>query len=151
MALQRGTDILIATPGRLLDLMNQGYVQLSDITHFVLDEADRMLDMGFINDLRKIIAKLPRQKQTMFFSATAAPEIMGLANSLLNNPVHVSVTPVSTAATSVQQSVYYIRKEDKRSLLNHLRQPQRGYHQLPPLERRVRQPFRRFHLRIDRP
>jgi ATP-dependent RNA helicase RhlE len=119
-ALIRGVDILIATPGRLLDLMNQGYVKLHNIEHFVLDEADRMLDMGFINDLRKIIAKLPARKQTMFFSATAAPEIMKLANSLLHNPVHISVTPVSSAATAVQQSVYYVKKEDKRLLLKHV-------------------------------
>ncbi len=119
-ALIRGVDIIIATPGRLLDLMNQGFVKLQNIEHFVLDEADRMLDMGFINDIRKIILKVPVKKQTLFFSATAAPDIMKLANTILNNPVHISVTPVSTAATSVQQSVYYVRKEDKRSLLNHV-------------------------------
>jgi ATP-dependent RNA helicase RhlE len=119
-ALIRGVDIIIATPGRLLDLMNQGYVKLQNIEHFVLDEADRMLDMGFINDIRKIIAKVPAKKQTLFFSATAAPDIMKLANTILHNPIHISVTPVSTAATSVQQSVYYVKKEDKRSLLNHV-------------------------------
>ena len=119
-ALIRGVDIVIATPCRLLDLMNQGYVKLQNIEHFVLDEADRMLDMGFINDIRKIILKVPVKKQTLFFSATAAPDIMKLANTILNNPVHISVTPVSTAATAVQQSVYYVKKEDKRSLLNHV-------------------------------
>jgi len=113
-------DILIATPGRLLDLMQQGFVKLNNIEHFVLDEADRMLDMGFINDIKKVIAKLPAKKQTLFFSATAAPDIMKLANTLLQNPVHVSVTPVSSTATLVEQSVYYVNKEDKRSLLKYV-------------------------------
>lgn len=115
--LQRGVDVLIATPGRLIDLMNQGYIKLNNVEHFVLDEADRMLDMGFINDIRKVIAKLPQKKQTLFFSATAAPEIMKLANTILVNPEHVSVTPVSSTATLVNQSVYYVSKENKRSLL----------------------------------
>jgi len=115
--LKRGVDILIATPGRLLDLMNQGYINLNSIQFFVLDEADRMLDMGFINDIKKVIAKLPAKKQTLFFSATAAPDIMKLANSLLKNPVSVSVTPVSSSAELVSQSVYYVTKENKRSLL----------------------------------
>jgi ATP-dependent RNA helicase RhlE len=118
--LQRGVDILIATPGRLLDLMNQGYIKLNQIDFFVLDEADRMLDMGFINDIKKVITKLPAKKQTMFFSATAAPEIMKLANTLLKDPVSVSVTPVSSTATLVDQSVYYVSKENKRSLLKHV-------------------------------
>jgi ATP-dependent RNA helicase RhlE len=118
--LQRGVDILIATPGRLLDLMNQGFVKLNNIEFFVLDEADRMLDMGFINDIKKVIAKLPAKKQTLFFSATAAPEIMKLANTLLKNPVSVSVNPVSSTATLVEQSVYYVSKENKRSLLKHV-------------------------------
>jgi ATP-dependent RNA helicase RhlE len=115
--LRRGVDILIATPGRLLDLMNQGFVNLNAIEYFVLDEADRMLDMGFINDIKKVILKLPAKKQTLFFSATAAPEIMKLANSLLKNPVSVSVNPVSSTAELVAQSVYYVTKENKRSLL----------------------------------
>ncbi|MCC6373011.1 MAG: DEAD/DEAH box helicase [Bacteroidia bacterium] len=118
--LRRGVDILIATPGRLLDLMNQGFIKLNNIEFFVLDEADRMLDMGFINDIKKVITKLPAKKQTLFFSATAAPDIMKLANGLLQNPVHVSVTPVSSTATLVEQSVYYVNKEDKRSLLKHV-------------------------------
>ncbi len=115
--LQRGVDILIATPGRLLDLMNQGFIKLNSIEFFVLDEADRMLDMGFINDIKKVIAKLPAKKQTLFFSATAAPAIMKLANSLLVNPVSVSVNPVSSTAELVTQSVYYVTKENKRGLL----------------------------------
>ncbi len=118
--LQRGVDILIATPGRLLDLMNQGFVKLNYIEFFVLDEADRMLDMGFINDIKKVITKLPAKKQTLFFSATAAPDIMKLANTLLKDPVSVSVTPVSSTATLVEQSVYYVSKENKRSLLKHV-------------------------------
>jgi len=118
--LNRGVDILIATPGRLLDLMNQGYVNLNYIQYFVLDEADRMLDMGFINDIKKITAKLPAKKQNMFFSATASPEIMKLANNILRNPVSVSVNPVSSTAVTVQQSVYYVKKEDKRSLLKYV-------------------------------
>ena len=120
MALQRGVDILVATPGRLLDLMNQGFVKLNNVEHFILDEADRMLDMGFINDLRKVIAKLPAKKQTLFFSATVAPDIMKLAHTLLVNPVSVSVTPVSSTAELIHQSVYFVKKENKRSLLNHL-------------------------------
>lgn len=119
-ALKQGVDVLVATPGRLLDLMNQGYIKLNNIEYFVLDEADRMLDMGFINDIKKIIAKLPAKKQTLFFSATAAPEIMKLANTLLQNPVRVTVTPVSTAAELVKQSVYYVNKADKRDLLRHV-------------------------------
>lgn len=120
IALERGVDILVATPGRLLDLMNQGFVKLNGVEHFILDEADRMLDMGFINDLRKVIAKLPAKKQTLFFSATVAPDIMKLAHTLLVNPVSVSVTPVSSTAELIEQSVYFVKKEDKRSLLNHL-------------------------------
>lgn len=119
-SLRQGVDVIIATPGRLLDLMNQGHIKLDAIKYFVLDEADRMLDMGFINDIKKIITKLPQQKQTLFFSATAAPDIMKLANTLLKNPVHISVSPVSSTASLVEQSVYYVNKEDKRSLLKHV-------------------------------
>lgn len=128
--LQRGVDVLIATPGRLLDLMQQGYIKLDAVEHFVLDEADRMLDMGFINDIKRIIPKLPAKKQTLFFSATAAPDIMKLANTLLKNPAHVSVTPVSSAATLVEQSVYYVSKENKRSLLKHVLSNERIEHVL---------------------
>ena len=119
-ALKKGADVLIATPGRLLDLMQQGYVNLHHIQYFVLDEADRMLDMGFINDIKKVIAKLPQQRQTIFFSATVAPEIMKLANTLLSNPVKVNVTPVSTPTEMVKQFVYHVKKENKRSLLRHV-------------------------------
>lgn len=116
-ALKRGVDILIATPGRLLDLIQQGYIKLNVVEHFVLDEADRMLDMGFINDIKRIIPMLPAKRQTLFFSATAAPDIMKLANKILVNPQHVAVTPVSSTTTLVKQSIYYVKKEDKRSLL----------------------------------
>lgn len=118
--LRKGADIIVATPGRLLDFMQQGLIKLDKIEHFVLDEADRMLDMGFINDIKRVIAKLPAQRQTLFFSATAAPDIMKLANSLLKNPVHISVSPVSSTATLVEQSIYYVSKENKRSLLKHV-------------------------------
>lgn len=119
-ALKKGVDILIATPGRLLDLMQQGFVKLNQIQYFVLDEADRMLDMGFINDIKKIIAKLPVKKQTIFFSATAPAEIMKLAGTLLHNPVKVTVTPVSSTTSLIKQSVYYVKKEDKRTLLKYV-------------------------------
>ena len=119
-AIKRGVDVVVATPGRLLDLMNQGFVKLNSIEFFVLDEADRMLDMGFINDIKKIIAKLPGKRQTLFFSATAAPDIMKLANTILKNPVSVAVSPVSSTATLVKQTVYYVRKEYKRPLLKHI-------------------------------
>jgi len=118
--LRRGVDILIATPGRLLDLMSQRFVNLQYIRMFVLDEADRMLDMGFINDVKKIIAKLPVKRQTLFFSATMPPEISRLSSSILNNPVRVEVTPVSSTAERVDQSVYLVEKNDKRELLIHL-------------------------------
>ncbi len=119
-ALKRGTDILIATPGRLLDLMQQGFISLSQISIFVLDEADRMLDMGFIHDVRKVIAKLPQKRQTLFFSATMPPEIAGLANNILVNPVKVEVTPVSSTAQTISQSLYYVEKGDKKNLLVHI-------------------------------
>ena len=120
LALRNGTDILIATPGRLLDLMNQGYVHLDHLEIFILDEADRMLDMGFINDIKKIIRHLPPERQTLFFSATMPPEIAKLANSLLTNPEKVEVTPVSSTAEQIEQSIYMVEKRDKHSLLVHL-------------------------------
>lgn len=119
-ALKNGVDIIVSTPGRLLDLMDQGYIHLNNIKHFVLDEADKMLDMGFIHDLRKIIKKLPSVKQSLFFSATAAPEIVALSKTILREPVSVSVTPVSSASELVKQRVYYVNKGDKQPLLKHL-------------------------------
>ena len=119
-ALKKGVDILIATPGRLLDLMQQGIIKLTAIEYFVLDEVDRMLDMGFINDIKKVIARLPAKRQTLFFSATAAPDIMKLANTILKNPVSVAVTPVSSTATLVKQSVYFVQKTKKSALLKHI-------------------------------
>ena len=118
--LKRGVDVLVATPGRLLDLINQGFIDLGRIQLFVLDEADRMLDMGFVHDVKKVIAKLPRQRQSLFFSATMPPEIVGLANSILQNPVKVEVTPVSSTAETVEQMVFLVDKVDKKSLLNHV-------------------------------
>jgi ATP-dependent RNA helicase RhlE len=119
-ALRAGVDILIATPGRLLDLMNQRHVHLQHIKIFVLDEADRMLDMGFIHDVKRVISKLPAKKQTLFFSATMPPEISKLANTILVNPERVEVTPVSSTANTIKQAVYFVDKENKKSLLAHL-------------------------------
>ncbi len=121
-SLRRGVDILVATPGRLLDLMNQGHISLRDIKFFVLDEADRMLDMGFVHDVKKIIAKLPAKRQTLFFSATMPPEIQQLANVLLTNPSKVEVTPPSSTVDAIQQALYYVERENKKSLLIHLLQ-----------------------------
>ena len=120
VALKQGVDILIATPGRLLDLMQQGIIKLNSVEYFVLDEADRMLDMGFIHDMKKVIAKLPAKRHTMFFSATAAPDIMKLANTILKNPVNVAVTPVSSTAERIKQVVYFVEKAKKKLLLKHL-------------------------------
>lgn len=119
-ALKKGVDILVATPGRLLDLMNQGYINLNQIEIFVLDEADRMLDMGFIHDVKRVVAKLPTKRQTLFFSATMPPEIQKLANTILDKPVTVEVTPVSSTADTINQSVYFVDKGDKKKLLVHL-------------------------------
>ncbi len=115
--LNRGVDILTATPGRLLDLMDQGFISLRDIEYFVLDEADRMLDMGFINDIKKIIAKLPVKRQSLYFSATMPDSIVQLSKKILNNPVKVDVSPVSSAAETIQQYLYYTNRSDKNSLL----------------------------------
>ncbi|GAA4449173.1 DEAD/DEAH box helicase [Rurimicrobium arvi] len=119
-ALQKGIDILIATPGRLLDLMQQGYVHLSDLRILVLDEADRMLDMGFVNDVKKIVAKLPVKRQTLLFSATIPEDIRKLANAFLRNPEEISVNPVSSTADTVKQSVYFVDKKEKAGLLAQL-------------------------------
>ncbi len=115
--LQRGIDILIATPGRLLDLMNQGFVTLRDVEILVLDEADRMLDMGFIHDIRKILAVVPKKKQSLFFSATMPPEIVKLAGTILHNPREVSVTPVSSTVEIINQHIYFVDKGNKNHLL----------------------------------
>jgi ATP-dependent RNA helicase RhlE len=119
-ALRNGIDILTATPGRLLDLMNQRIISLSDIEFFVLDEADRMLDMGFIHDVKKVVAKLPEKRQTLFFSATMPLEIAELAKKILNNPKYVEVTPVSSTAELVKQELYFVNKNDKRDFLSDL-------------------------------
>ncbi len=121
-ALRAGIDILVATPGRLLDLMNQGFVILKNVSFFVLDEADRMLDMGFIHDVKKVIAKLPAQRQSLFFSATMPPEVAKLANTILTNPVRVEVTPQASTADTVQQTLYYVDQADKKNLLIYLLQ-----------------------------
>jgi len=118
--LRRGVDILVATPGRLLDLISQGFIDLKHLKIFVLDEADRMLDMGFIHDVKRIITKLPVKRQTLFFSATMPPEIQKLANVLLTNPAKVEVTPASSTVDAIEQSLYYVDKKDKPSLLLHL-------------------------------
>jgi len=119
-SLQKGVDIIVAAPGRLLDLMNQGFVHLDKVEYLVLDEADRMLDMGFINDIRKITAKLPVKRQTMLFSATAPDEIRKLAASLLRNPVQLNLSPDAIPPILVSQSVYHVKKENKKLLLMHL-------------------------------
>lgn len=116
-AIRNGVDILVATPGRLLDLMQQGHISLSHIKFFVLDEADRMLDMGFIHDVKKVIAKLPAKRQSLFFSATMPAEIKQLSDVLLRDPVKVEVTPVSSTAEIIQQGVYFVDKQDKQNLL----------------------------------
>ncbi|TDF95380.1 DEAD/DEAH box helicase [Paenibacillus piri] len=121
-SLEQGVDILIATPGRLIDLINQKHADLRHVEILVLDEADRMLDMGFIHDVKKIIDKMPSKRQTLFFSATMPPEISKLVKSLLVNPVKVEITPVSSTADRIKQSVYLVDKENKQSLLNHLLQ-----------------------------
>jgi ATP-dependent RNA helicase RhlE len=119
-ALRNGTDVLVATPGRLLDLMNQGYVHLDHLEILVLDEADRMLDMGFIHDVKRIIRALPQERQTLFFSATMPPPIAQLADSLLYKPAKVEVTPVSSTVELISQSVYFVGKRAKKDLLTHL-------------------------------
>ena len=118
--LKKGVDILVATPGRLGDLYNQKYVDLSRLEIFVLDEADRMLDMGFIHDVRRILGWLPRQKQTLFFSATMPPEVRGLVDGLLVNPVKVAVNPVSSPVEIIDQKLYYVDRGNKTKLLAHL-------------------------------
>ncbi len=121
-ALRRGVDILVATPGRLLDLMNQGFVSLEKLEIFVLDEADRMLDMGFIHDVRRVIKVLPNVRQTLFFSATMPDEIAKLANDILTDPIKVAVTPVSSTVELIDQHIFFVDKNRKKHLLLHLLQ-----------------------------
>ncbi|MFY0674852.1 MAG: DEAD/DEAH box helicase [Bacteroidia bacterium] len=118
--LKKGVDILVATPGRLLDLMGQGYIRLHDIKHFVLDEADRMLDMGFIHDIKRVIEKLPNKRQSLFFSATLPPNIIELSKQILTHPVKIQVTPASSTADTVNQTLYFTNKSLKKSLLVYL-------------------------------
>ncbi len=115
--IQRGAEIIVATPGRLIDLIQQGLVSIAHINHFVLDEADRMLDMGFIHDIKRVITFLPEQRQTLFFSATMPPEIQHLTQKLLTDPVKVTVAPVSSTVDRIDQSVYHIAKHQKLPLL----------------------------------
>jgi len=121
-ALRKGVDILVATPGRLLDFIAQGIISLKNLEIFVLDEADRMLDMGFVHDVKRIIKLLPPKRQTLFFSATMPTEIQKLADSILNNPIKVSVTPISSTAETIKQAVYFVDKENKLDLLTHILQ-----------------------------
>lgn len=124
-ALRKGVDVLIATPGRLLDLMEQGHISLRDISFFVLDEADRMLDMGFIHDIKKILTKLPKEKQSLFFSATLPKNILELSKQILRNPTRVSAAAVSSTAETIQQYLYTTNKSSKKELLFHiLRDPE---------------------------
>lgn len=118
--IKKGVDILVATPGRLLDLIGQRVLSLEKVSYFVLDEADRMLDMGFIADIKKVVNMLPVKRQTLFFSATMPPEIAKLANTILNNPKRIEVTPVSTTAEKISQAVYAVEKTDKPKLLIHV-------------------------------
>ena len=114
-ALQRGVDILVATPGRLLDLADQGFISFKHIEYFVLDEADQMLDMGFIHDIKKIIAKLPVKRQSLFFSATMPDAIINLSRKILGNPEKVTINPKQTTAEKVEQSVFFVNKSSKSS------------------------------------
>ncbi|MDD3273891.1 MAG: DEAD/DEAH box helicase [Bacteroidales bacterium] len=116
-ALRRGVDILVATPGRLLDLMDQGYVDLRRVEFFVLDEADRMLDMGFIHDIRRVVSKIPQKRQTLLFSATMPDEIAHLAESILRDPVRIEVTPAASTVDTIEQFLYYADREHKMPLL----------------------------------
>lgn len=119
-ALRQSIDIVVATPGRLLDLIQQRHLSLKEIKYFVLDEADRMLDMGFVHDVKRIISKLPVKKQTLFFSATMPPEIKQLSQILLQDPVKIEVTPVSSTVDTIDQSICFVEKQNKRFLLAHL-------------------------------
>ncbi|MFK7968884.1 MAG: DEAD/DEAH box helicase [Bacteroidia bacterium] len=126
-ALKRGVDIIVATPGRLLDLMGQGYISLRDVEYFVLDEADHMLDMGFVHDIRKIVKELPQKRQSLFFSATMPPDIVKLSHNILGDPEKVTIKPEQATAERVEQSVYFVEKKDKPSLLVHLIEEKQPY------------------------
>ena len=119
-ALRNGVDILVATPGRLLDLMNQGYISLKDVKYCVLDEADHMLDMGFIHDIKKVIAALPEKRQSLFFSATMPQSIVKLSQSILGKPEKVTIKPEQATSEKVEQALYYVSKKSKTKLLIHL-------------------------------
>lgn len=119
-SLKSGIDILVATPGRLLDLMSQGYVKLDQVEIFTLDEADRMLDMGFLRDVQKVIAKLPKKRQSLFFSATMSPDIITLAHQILQKPVQISVTPVASTAETIAQKVLFVEKKSKNAAIIYL-------------------------------
>ena len=116
-ALRSGIQILVATPGRLLDLISQGFISLSSLDFFVLDEADRMLDMGFIHDIKRLLPKLPKEKQTLFFSATMPDTIIALTNSLLKQPVKITITPKSSTVDTIEQTIYFVEKKEKSKLL----------------------------------
>ncbi len=119
-SIRKGANVVIATPGRLIDLIEQGHVNLNSVEYFVLDEADRMLDMGFIHDIRSIIADLPVKKQTIFLSATLSPEIRKLADKLLHTPVYITIEPVTSTSSLIEQGIYYVNKENKRALLKYI-------------------------------
>ena len=118
--LAKGTDVLIATPGRLLDLIEQGFISLKEINYFVLDEADRMLDMGFIHDIRKLLNQLPKERQSLFFSATLPKNIIDLSSQILKQPKKISVNPVSSTADTIKQYIYFTNKSNKKDLLLHI-------------------------------
>ena len=119
-AMRRGVDVLVATPGRLLDLIDQRHIDLSQVEFFVLDEVDRMLDMGFLRDVKRIVSLLPTRRQSLFFSATLAPNIVSLAQSILRDPAHVSITPETTTAENIEQQICFLTRENKRPLLEQL-------------------------------
>lgn len=124
-ALNKGVDILVATPGRLLDLMQQGFVHLNEVEVFILDEGDRMLDMGFIPDIRKVLSHIPAERQTLFFSATMPPKMLNLAHTMVRNPVRITITPEQPVVESIDQKVLFVGKKDKDVLLvSLLRDPQ---------------------------
>ncbi len=125
-ALRKGVEVVVATPGRLLDLMGQGLIQLRDLKIFVLDEADRMLDMGFIPDVKRIVAALPEERQTLFFSATMPSNMVRLAGSIVRDPVHVEAAPTATTVEAVEQRVYHVIRSKKRNLLEHLLKTDQG-------------------------